>query len=49
MLNNSLKEKAKEHGKKVIKSMATYYSNVACPLVFYQPKKPDAVKKLRKF
>lgn len=39
----------KEFGKKVAVGVATHYANVSCPLVFYQPKMKDSVRKLRKF
>ncbi|MGN0319479.1 MAG: cyclic lactone autoinducer peptide [Lachnospira sp.] len=30
-------------------SVAEHYANVACPIITYQPKMSDEVKKLRKF
>ena len=41
--------KVAEHGKRAAKRVATYYANVACPLVVYQPKMKESVRKLRKF
>lgn len=35
--------------KKTAIKVATYYSNVACPFITYQPKISKEVKKLRKF
>ncbi len=39
----------KAQGKKVAKEVAGHYANVTCPLVVYQPKMSESVKKLRKF
>lgn len=36
-------------GKKTAIMMATHYANVTCPMVIFQPKLPESVKKLRKF
>lgn len=35
--------------KKAAIKVATYYANVACPFIIYQPKMSNEVKKLRKF
>lgn len=42
------KEISKIARKAAIKA-ASYYANVACPFITYQPKMSDEVKKLRKF
>lgn len=43
MKKEKMAKKFEEYGKKVLKKTATYYANVACPLVVYQPK----MKKLK--
>ena len=49
MKKEKMAKKFKEYGKKLLMNTATYYANVACPLVVYQPKMKKSVKKLRKF
>ena len=43
------KNSMKKVGKAVVLRVAEHYANVTCPLVVYQPKMPESVKKLRKF
>jgi|UniRef100_UPI003FF0CDCB hypothetical protein len=49
IMTNCIHKYLKEYGKKVIVGVATYYANVSCTLVLYQPKLDEAVKKLRRF
>lgn len=39
----------KKIGKAVATRVAEHYANVTCPLVVFQPKMTDSVKRLRKF
>ncbi len=41
--------KIKQHSKKAAIGIARYYANVACPMVVYQPKMKESIKKLRNF
>ncbi|SFO30146.1 cyclic lactone autoinducer peptide [Pseudobutyrivibrio sp. UC1225] len=41
--------KLNAQGKKVLVIVATHYANVTCPMMIYQPKLKESVKKLRKF
>lgn len=47
-MNKEKKERKSVIKKKAI-DIAEYYANVACPLLTYQPKELQTVKKLRKF
>lgn len=48
-MKDSICKGLKKLGKKSAVSVAKYYANVSCPLVFYQPEITDSIKKLRKF
>ncbi len=43
-----LDKKIAELTKKTAIKVATYYANVACPFITYQPKMSNDVKKLRR-
>ena len=43
------KNSMKKVGKAVVLRIAEHYANVTCPLVVYQPKMTESVKRLRKF
>lgn len=43
-----LDKRVAELTKKVIIKFATYYANVACPFITYQPKMSNEVKNLRR-
>lgn len=46
---NSLEKKLATMVAGVLKKFATMEANTTCPLLGYQPKEPQNVKKLRKF
>lgn len=46
---NLLKKKLATMVAGVLKNFATMEANTTCPLLGYQPKEPQNVKKLRKF
>ena len=46
---NIVSNRVKEIGRKAAVKTAVHYANVSCPLLFYQPKLKEVVKKLRKF
>lgn len=48
-MEKEIKTKVANGVKKVAVMAATYYANVACPFVTYQPQMSKGVKKLRKF
>lgn len=48
MNSKSLKTKMAEGIKAAATKVATHYANVTCPLLTYQPKMSNEVKKLRK-
>ena len=48
-MKKEIRKVLKDAGRKVAVGVATHYANISCPLVFYQPKMKDSVKKLRKF
>lgn len=48
-MKNSVKQKALKAIAVLARSEAVKSANTACPLFTYQPKSPEAVKKLRKF
>jgi cyclic lactone autoinducer peptide len=48
-VKEQIAQQIKKTGKQVAKKVAEYYANVVCPLVVYQPKMNESVKKLRKF
>ncbi|MBD5539728.1 MAG: hypothetical protein HDR00_00755 [Lachnospiraceae bacterium] len=48
-MKKDIRKGLKEFGKKAAVGVATYYANISCPLVVYQPQMKDSVRKLRKF
>lgn len=49
MRNQKTPSSMKRFGKKLAVRAAEHYANVSCPLVVYQPKMTESVKRLRKF
>ena len=48
-MKKEIAKELKKIGKTVATGIAAHYANVFCPLLFYQPKMKESVKKLRKF
>lgn len=48
-MRTKLNKNVAEFAKRTAIKVATYYANVACPFITYQPKMSSELKKLRKF
>jgi len=48
-MKKATEKKNETIARRLMLSVATYYANVACPFLTYQPKQPNEVKNLRKF
>lgn len=48
-MKKMFKEEITKIAKKAVVKTATYYANVTCPFITYQPRISNEVKKLRKF